>query len=111
MRGAGSLDRRITIERYARTQDAFGGDVLAWSVLTEVYASRADISDAERLSAGQLNATQSARFIVRSSVITRSVDAKDRLVVGDDVWDVHGIKETKEGRMRFLEITATRQAD
>ena len=109
--GAGRLDRRIVIERYTATQDAFGGDVETWATLTTVAAQYTPVSDSERMSADQINATSMARFVVRSSTVARSVDPKDRLQFNGVAWDIHGIKETKEGRKRFLEITAASQAD
>lgn len=119
-RGAGQLDRRITIQRYTATQDAFGGDTKTWVNLTtnsqeggpEKFAAKyTPVSDAERLSASQINATQMSRFVVRSSTVTRGVTPEDRVSFDGDFWDIHGIKETKEGRKRFLEITAMREAD
>ena len=109
--GAGRLDRRITIERYTATQDAFGGDVETWAELAIVSAQYMPVSDAERISANQVNATSMARFVVRSSTVTRSVNPKDRMQFDGRAWDIHGVKETKEGRKRFLEITAASQAD
>lgn len=110
-RGAGQLDRRIVIQRYTAIQDAFGGDVHTWVDLTTISAKYTPVSDAERMSAGQINAVSMARFVVRSSTVTRGVTPKDRISYDGNDWDIHGIKETKEGRKRFLEITAARQAD
>lgn len=107
----GTMDRRIVIERHTSTQDAFGGDVETWATLTTLWASRQDASDSERLSAAQVNAVQMSRFVVRSSTVTRGVTAKDRINHDGSVWDIQGIKETRHGRKRFLEITAVRQAD
>lgn len=107
----GAMDRRIVIERYTSTQDAFGGDEQTWTTLTTVWAARQDASDSERLSADQVNAVQMSRFVVRSSSTTRGVTAKDRISHDGWVWDIQGIKETRHGRKRFLEITAVRQAD
>ena len=108
---AGALDRRITIQRAAVTQNGFGEDQLAWADLATISASREDMSDGERLSASQINATLASRFVVRSSTLTRSVTPKDLISYDGGLWDIHGIKETNKGRMRFLEITAMRQVD
>lgn len=110
-RRAGQLDRRITIQRYTATQDAFGEDIKTWADLTTVSAKYKHVSDSERLSASQVNATQICRFVVRSSVVMRGVTPKDRVSFDGYSWDISGIKETPEGRLQFLEITATRQAD
>ena len=111
MPGAGNLDRRVTMERATVTQDPFGGDQMAWGTIGTVWARREDASDGERLSASQVNATLISRFVIRSSIMTRGVTPNDRLNYDGGYWDIHGIKETKDGRNRFLEITAMRQSD
>ena len=110
-RGAGQLDRRITIQRYTSTQDSFGGDVQTWTNLTTISAARMDVNDSERLAAEQVNSSLMSRFKVRSSITTRSITPSDRISYDGGIWDIHGIKETKEGRKRFLEITAAAQSD
>lgn len=110
-RGAGQLDRRITIQRATIAQDAFGGDVETWADLTTISAARTDVKDGERLAAEQVNSSLMSRFKVRSSIATRGITPKDRINYDGGIWDIHGIKETKEGRKRFLEITAVVQSD
>lgn len=112
MSKAGKLDRRITIERYTATQDAFGGDVEAWTALTTIYAQRTDTSSKERIASQQVNATVDTRFKFRFSSVTKTVTAKDRILFDGDHYDINGSpRETKEGRSRFLEVDASRQAD
>lgn len=111
MRGAGKLDRRIEFERFTATLNDFGEEVQSWSSYTIVWASRSDVLDSEKYSAGQVNATQMSRFVVRSSIKSRSINPTDRINYDGDFWDIHGVKETKEGRKRFLEFTAMRQSD
>lgn len=106
---AGKLDRRIAIERATVTKDALGGDVETWAPLTTVWAMRKDLSDRETMTSDQLNASLTSRFTVRSSVLMRSVTAKDRLNYDGDLWNILPPKETRDDRGRFLEITATRQ--
>jgi head-tail adaptor len=111
--GAGKLDRKIVIERYTSgSVDAFGEDTAgSWDTFITVSAGRKDASDGEKVSAGQINAVRMSRFVIRSSVNARSVLPTDRVSYDNKIWDIHGIKETSEGRMKYLELTVMAQAD
>lgn len=112
MPGAGDLDRRIAIERFSATKDEdFNEDVQSWSTLITVWAGRKDVSDGERFAAGQVGASLMSRFIIRSSTVAKTVTPKDRLNYDGDIWNIHGVKETADGRNRFIEITAVRRAE
>tara|TARA_R110000822_G_scaffold89133_3_gene206097 strand:- start:119 stop:454 length:336 start_codon:yes stop_codon:yes gene_type:complete len=111
MNNAGSLDRRIAVERYATALNSFNEPEFTWSPVYNLWAGYTPVSDAERVSAGQINSALSARFVVRSSNDTRTIDSKDRLSFDDATWEITGVKETKEGRKQYLEISATRQSD
>ena len=109
---AGDLDRRITIQRLAETgSNAFNEVAEAWTDLATIWARRADISDSERMAAGQVGAALTSRFVVRSSSITRTMTPADRIFYAGSAWNIFGIKETREGRNQYLEITAAREAD
>lgn len=108
---AGKLDRRIVIERATTTFDAFNSPVETWAPLLTVWAERKDVSDAEKVSAGQVSSMLMSRFVIRSSVAAKGVTPKDRVSYDGAVWNIFGIKETPHGRNRFLEITAGRNLD
>jgi SPP1 family predicted phage head-tail adaptor len=111
MPGAGDLDRRIVIERATVTYNAFNEPVATWATYATVWASRKDVSDGEKLAAGQVGASLSSRFVVRSDATTKAIKPVDRINFDGAVWSIFGIKETSEGRNRFLEITAARDLD
>lgn len=111
MAGAGKLDRRITIQRRTKVTNDYNEKESVWPALTTVWASRHDVSDREQLSADQENASLTSRFKIRSSVTTRSVTPADRVSYDGAIWEISGVKETTEGRNRYLWITATREAD
>lgn len=90
--------------------DAFNEPVPTWSTLATVWASRQDVSDGENISAGRTTAMAAARFVIRNAGAAAGVTTQDRLSY-DGIWNIEGIKETKEGRKRFLELTCTRNAD
>ncbi|WEX07374.1 phage head closure protein [Chelativorans sp. AA-79] len=110
MPGAGKLDRRITIQRATSVPNDLNEPVKTWVDLKTVWARRTDASDGERFAAGQVGSSLTTRFVVRSSSVTKTVSPLDRLSYGG-IWNIKGVKETAEGRNRFIEITATRDSD
>ena len=111
-RGAGDLDRRIVIERLTEgAQNGFGEPSETWATFITVAASRQDVSDAERINAGQRDSALMSRFVIRSSTAAKTVTTRDRLNYQSKPWNIHGVKETAEGRNRFIEITAARDSD
>ncbi len=104
--GAGKLDRRIVIERATHAQDASGQPIPTWNTLTTVWASRVDMSDKEQFQSGQELNTRVTRFMVRHTSDTKTVTAKDRISYEGDIYDILGVKETSDGRQRFIEVTA-----
>lgn len=74
-----------------------------------VWSSKTDTSDSERVRAGEVSATITARFEVRSSMFSRGLTAKDRLTYQGETFAIFGIKEM--GRKKRLEITAGAKVD
>lgn len=105
---AGDLDRRITLRRKTETNTGLGV-TMTWADLGTVWASRKDVSDGEKMAAGGVMATLAARFVVRSSTLTRGLTPKDALIEGGKTFQIMGVKEM--GRRDFLEITAEARAD
>lgn len=108
---AGTMDRRVVIERATVIEDGYGAETQSWSLLIECAASRSDVKDFERMSSDRITATLSARFVIRSTPVTRQITAQDRLLHDGHVWELLGVKEASIGRARFLELTAQRMAD
>lgn len=106
----GKLDRRVIIERATVTADAFNEPIPAWTTFATVWASRQDVSDGENISAGRTTAMAASRFVIRNAGTAAGLTTQDRLNY-DGIWNIEGIKETKEGRNRYLELTCTRNAD
>ena len=110
MVSAGKLDRRIQFQRFTLTDDGFG-QVEAFANLGKtIAAGKRDISDGERMRAGEVSAQITSRFHVRSSAFTRDLTPADRLVYDGRTYSIYGIKEL-EGRKRLLEITAGARVD
>lgn len=108
MMAAAKLDRRITLRRFTVTNTGLGVTEV-WADLATIWASRKDVSDGEKMAAGMVMATTAARFVVRSSTLTRGLTPKDALIEGGRTFEISGIKELD--RRGFLEITAEARAD
>ncbi|TCL89858.1 head-tail adaptor [Rhizobium sp. PP-WC-2G-219] len=111
---ASQLDRRVTVQRASMVLNAFNEEISTWMDLAKVWARRKDASDSQKielLAAGQVGSFQVSRFTVRSSTLTRSITPVDRIHHDGVVWQINGVKELDEGRHRFIEITASRDAD
>lgn len=106
---AGDLDRRIVIERFGVSRDAMNNPVEAWTPLARVWASKRDVSDAERVRSAAVAAVITTRFVIRRSSRVQSVNPKDRITMGTMVYDIVGVKEI--GRREGLEISASAAAD
>lgn len=107
MAGAGDLDRRIRFERIKVARDDVGGVAAdGWENLGTYWAKRTDMSDGERMAADERSAVRMTLFKVRSTEVTRGVTAKDRIWHDGAYYEISGIKETKEGRNNYIEVTA-----
>lgn len=106
---AGKLDRRISFERFALVDDGFQS-VETWAAHgSSVAASKLDVSDGEKSRGGEVAASLTSRFVVRSSVFSRGLTAKDRIKYKGETFNIFGIKEL--GRNDWLEITAGARVD
>ncbi|WP_418885044.1 phage head closure protein [Aurantimonas endophytica] len=106
---AGRMDRRITLERFTETRDAFNEPVQTWAPLATVWASKEDIRDGERWSAQEVGAEVTTRFRVRWSSVVADLNPKDRVQFDGRTYDIVAVKEI--GRREGLEITASARAD
>jgi SPP1 family predicted phage head-tail adaptor len=110
-RSAGELDRKVVIQRATSTPNAYNEPELSWSDHLSVWAKRTDVSDGEKFAAGQVGSFLMTRFVIRSSEAARGIRASDRLSHEGKTYNIHGIKETQDGRFKFLEITASAEAN
>ena len=106
---AGSLDRRITIERATESRDAFNSIVKAWATLTTVWASKQETRDTERVASQEVGAEITTRFQIRWSSTVSDVNPKDRVIFDGRTYDIVGVKEI--GRREGLELSASARSD
>lgn len=112
MIGHADLNRRISVERAVATYNALNEPVKTWAVLIDLWAKRTDVSDGEKLAAGQVGSFVVTRFIVRHEPAQRAgILPSDRIRHEGRIWSVHGIKEKAEGLRRWIEITAAASTD
>ena len=106
MPSIGSLKRRLTLIRWVRTGTTPGGTPIGdWEPVATVWAARTDISDSEKMAGYGPVSTLISRFVVRDTDTSRDFTVNDRLRHDGRDWDITGIKETRDGVGRFLEIT------
>lgn len=107
MPAIGDLDRRITVRRLIEVgRNPFNEPIYEVSDIATAWARRIDVSDAEKFAAGTIGAVLLSRFVVRSTPVTRGIVHSDTLAHDNAEWNIDGIKQTRDGRSRFLEITA-----
>ena len=106
---ASALDRTVQFRRATLVDDGFG-TVEVWDDHgSPVWAMRTDIRDVERWQAGQVQASVTTRFQVRSSEFTRDIDPTDRLTCEGREFNITGVKQAG-GRRQLIEITASASA-
>lgn len=108
---AGKFDRRITIERATMTTNSFNEQVPVWSTLATVWADKQDTSASENYKASEVGAEISTRFVIRFSSTVASVDAKDRILYDNRIYDIKAVREPKGTRDILIEIDAMARAD
>ena len=98
---AKALDRRIRMERKVSTRDAFGGEVISYTLRAEVFASVFNQRGREAFLAQQMTPLADIEFRIRwrSDVVET-----DRVVHDGKVYDIQYIAEM--GRRRKLRILA-----
>ena len=109
MSGAGTLDRRITIQRATVARNSFNEKIETWATLATVYANKGDVSAAEGYRAQEVGAQITTRFIIRSSSVVSDVNPNDRISFGGLTYNIVGVREKK--RNRWIEIDCVARED
>ena len=108
---ASKLDRRISILRSELIDDGFGQVQGPFLPIGTLWAHRSDIKDGEKVLAGSVTSDLQTRFTVRSSEFSRAITPADRIGHAGLEFNITGIKESADGRLQFLELTATARND
>lgn len=112
MRG-GRLDRRLKIERPRPLTPGGDGhpDPTKWDEVATVWAAKEDLSDAERVRAGEVGGTATTRFLIRWSSEVADVGPECRGWCDGRLHEFVGVKEAREGRRAGIEITAVARTE
>lgn len=102
---AGSLDRRITIQRAAETRGTDGSPTLTWAdyMASEPAAFKPD-SGSEGEQGDQLQAVIRGTFTIRSSNASKAITQADRILFDSKTWNIDTLNPY--GRKERIEITA-----
>jgi SPP1 family predicted phage head-tail adaptor len=106
---AGTLDRRIIVERPETTNDSYNRPQTVWTLVKSVRASWRRATANERMSAAQVGAQVTDVFEVRWSSTMAAVDPKCRLRFEGRIYDISEV--TPIGRRNGLLIRASARAD
>lgn len=107
---AGDLDRRVAILRTAKIDDGTATVDGPPTVIGWRWAQKTDVSDGERVRAGQQGQDITTRFVVRWDALTATITAKDYIALDGLLYEVTGAKEV-ESRREAIEITTNAQRD
>jgi len=106
----GKSDRRITVERYTTSTNAYGERVQTWSILLTVWAELMKIEGTtERITTDQDMPVQRVRFKIRSSSDSRGIKADDRVLYNSKYYNIQGIEEVgrQDQLVLLCQITGT----
>ena len=107
----GQSDRRITVERYTTSTNAYGERVQTWSTLLTVWAELMKTGEGmtERISTNQDMPIQRVRFKIRSSSDSRGIKADDRVLYNSKYYNIQGIEEVgrQDQLVLLCQITGT----
>lgn len=104
---AGRRDTLIEFQGATAVQDEYGEETQTWDSLGYAWAAVFYGRGDERRQAAMEQGQQAATFQVLDNVVTRSASIRDRIVLGEDNWDIVGIAP-ETPRRGLIEFTATR---
>lgn len=97
---AGQLDRRITIQTFSETTDAFGQEVKSYSTLASVWANVVERSGKEGEEGDMLASTKRVEFIIRYRT---DVNAEMRISYNSNIYKIQSILNA-DARKAYLKL-------
>lgn len=88
---AGSLTKRIIIERLAATKDAFGQADEAWTEIASRRASVEPMTGAEYIAANSENAKVTTKITIRLDDVVSVVTSRDRIQSDGVIYDIKSV--------------------
>lgn len=103
----GTRKTLVTFQREVETgKTDLNEPILVWSDVVSAFAKKTDVSDAEKIAAGEEASAIRARFVVPASLKTRGLTPADQIFSGARIWNIKGVKEVIQGGRDMVEITA-----
>jgi SPP1 family predicted phage head-tail adaptor len=99
----GRRDKRVTLQRFTATPNAYNELEKSWQDLDTVWAHLKTQSGKEALSAGQELASTTVVFNIRFKALT----TQDRVLHNGQAYDIESLHEL--GRRKELELICTRR--
>lgn len=99
---AANLDRTITIQKKAVTQNDSGDEVETWSTLAVVSAEKLEGTGGERFTSQQFIAEGAKTFRIRWSKRLKVVTTEHRISFDDRIYDIVDVQEI--GRREGLRL-------
>jgi len=96
---AGSMDRRVTLQRFTTTQDEYGEEIQTWTDLATVFAEVRQQGGREYLAAATIMADQRVVFFIRWYP---GLTVLDRVSYGGALHDIEEVREI--GRRDGVEL-------
>ncbi|SEB40714.1 phage head closure protein [Terriglobus roseus] len=93
---AGSLNRRITIQSQATTQDAYGQQVNTWDDLLTCWASIKAVTSKEVYAASGYTSQVSHKITIRYPTV--AISSKMRVLYETRLFHIQAINDPSEGR-------------
>lgn len=109
MSAAGTLDRRVTLQRATVSMNDFNEPIATWGTLAVVSGGRRDASASEAYRAQEVGAQITTRFRVRWSPTVADLNPVDRLMFEGRVYNITAVREID--RNRWLEVDAVQRPE
>ena len=107
MSDPGKLNRRLVLEAPVEANDGAGGVARSFSEIATLWASVTPVSAQEEIEAARLGARVTHRIGIRFS---SDITTRHRFRDGSAVYRIVSLRD-RDGRKRFLEITAEQRID
>lgn len=99
---AGSMDRRVTIQRKSITQSDSGQETVAWVDVAQVWAQKIENRGAERFATQQFVGHAIKTFRFRWSSTVAEVTTEHRISFDGRAYDITDVREI--GRREGIEV-------
>jgi SPP1 family predicted phage head-tail adaptor len=87
----GSLNKRVTFQRFTTTSDGAGGSIRTWADFATVWGQFSPERARERIQQGRIASAQAGVLRIRSSNVTRQIDDTFRVLVDGVTMNIRSV--------------------